>query len=98
MSSYCHHVHTPILNSNCYSTVGVSTIYRNCFPVVVVGNRRCGKRKVLKVVKAVAATSTGRKAVSKPSTSSSALEQLDIERGVCIPFRKYTPETVSLYI
>ncbi|KAK3039607.1 hypothetical protein RJ639_029306 [Escallonia herrerae] len=33
--------------------------------------------------------------LSKPSTSSSsALEQLDIERGVCIPFRKYTPETV----
>ncbi|KAJ7966063.1 Protein kinase superfamily protein [Quillaja saponaria] len=26
--------------------------------------------------------------------SSSALEQLDIERGVCIPFRKYSPETV----
>lgn len=25
---------------------------------------------------------------------SSAMEQLDIERGVCIPFRKYTPETV----
>ncbi|CAD5179755.1 protein ACTIVITY OF BC1 COMPLEX KINASE 1, chloroplastic isoform X1 [Musa acuminata AAA Group] len=24
----------------------------------------------------------------------SAMEQLDIERGVCIPFRKYTPETV----
>ncbi|KAK8641181.1 hypothetical protein V6N13_010606 [Hibiscus sabdariffa] len=26
--------------------------------------------------------------------SSSAMEQLDIERGVCIPFRKYSPETV----
>ncbi|KFK29740.1 hypothetical protein AALP_AA7G172400 [Arabis alpina] len=26
--------------------------------------------------------------------SSSALEQLDIERGVCVPFRKYSPETV----
>ncbi|XP_058086884.1 protein ACTIVITY OF BC1 COMPLEX KINASE 1, chloroplastic [Magnolia sinica] len=26
--------------------------------------------------------------------SSSAMEQLDFERGVCIPFRKYTPETV----
>ena len=25
---------------------------------------------------------------------SSALEQLDIERGVCIPFRKYSPEMV----
>ncbi|KAK6912362.1 ABC1 atypical kinase-like domain [Dillenia turbinata] len=28
------------------------------------------------------------------SSSSTALEQLDIERGVCIPFRKYTPEMV----
>ena len=26
----------------------------------------------------------------------SALEQLDIERGVCIPFRKYTPQTVCM--
>ncbi|KAJ3671604.1 hypothetical protein LUZ60_007683 [Juncus effusus] len=26
--------------------------------------------------------------------SSSAMDQLDIERGVCIPFRKYTPEMV----
>ncbi|KAF5743397.1 ABC1 family protein [Tripterygium wilfordii] len=26
--------------------------------------------------------------------STSAMEQLDIERGVCVPFRKYTPETV----
>ena len=46
-------------------------------------------------------------AVTKASTStagagdrlllgkwSAAMEQLDIERGVCIPFRKYTPETV----
>lgn len=28
------------------------------------------------------------------NNSSSALEQLDIERGVCMPFRKYTPEGV----
>ncbi|KAJ8648515.1 hypothetical protein MRB53_001538 [Persea americana] len=27
-------------------------------------------------------------------TSNSAMEQLDFERGVCIPFRKYTPATV----
>lgn len=26
--------------------------------------------------------------------SSNAMEQLDIERGVCVPFRKYSPETV----
>ncbi|KAI8547701.1 hypothetical protein RHMOL_Rhmol07G0216700 [Rhododendron molle] len=31
--------------------------------------------------------------LGKPPPSS-ALEQLDIERGVCVPFRKYSPETV----
>lgn len=31
------------------------------------------------------------------TSSNSALEQLDIERGVCVPFRKYTPELVSCY-
>ncbi|KAE9586483.1 putative cadmium-transporting ATPase [Lupinus albus] len=28
------------------------------------------------------------------ASSNSALEQLDIERGVCIPFRKYSPQSV----
>lgn len=31
------------------------------------------------------------------TSSNSALEQLDIERGVCVPFRKYTPESVCSY-
>lgn len=31
------------------------------------------------------------------TSSNSALEQLDIERGVCVPFRKYTPESVCNY-
>ncbi|RAL52971.1 hypothetical protein DM860_007739 [Cuscuta australis] len=29
------------------------------------------------------------------NNANSALEQLDIERGVCIPFRKYSPESVK---
>lgn len=36
---------------------------------------------------------SGIKSISSDKPSS-ALEQLDIERGVCIPFRKYTPEMV----
>ncbi|GAB2222968.1 hypothetical protein Droror1_Dr00017101 [Drosera rotundifolia] len=32
--------------------------------------------------------------IGSGSDGGSALEQLDIERGVCVPFRKYTPETV----
>lgn len=31
---------------------------------------------------------------SLSTSSNSALDQLDIERGVCVPFRKYTPESV----
>jgi hypothetical protein len=31
---------------------------------------------------------------SNSRSNNSALEQLDIERGVCIPFRKYSPEIV----
>jgi aarF domain-containing kinase len=38
-------------------------------------------------------SSSGLKSISSNKTSS-AMEQLDIERGVCIPFRKYTPEMV----
>ncbi|KAG2243827.1 hypothetical protein Bca52824_094342 [Brassica carinata] len=41
--------------------------------------------------KDAAVMTTGTERVGK---SSAALEQLDIERGVCIPFRKYSPETV----
>lgn len=33
-------------------------------------------------------------AAAQLGKSSSAMEQLDFERGVCVPFRKYTPETV----
>jgi predicted unusual protein kinase regulating ubiquinone biosynthesis (AarF/ABC1/UbiB family) len=36
---------------------------------------------------------SGLKSISS-NKPSSAMEQLDIERGVCIPFRKYTPEMV----
>lgn len=36
-------------------------------------------------------------AALQSAKSSSALEQLDIERGVCVPFRKYSPETVWFF-
>ncbi|KAJ6995339.1 protein ACTIVITY OF BC1MPLEX KINASE 1 [Populus alba x Populus x berolinensis] len=44
-----------------------------------------------------AASTTSRRNVTVKTTdrdSSSAMDQLDIERGVCVPFRKYSPETV----
>ncbi|KAI5586885.1 hypothetical protein POPTR_006G275600v4 [Populus trichocarpa] len=43
------------------------------------------------------ASTTTRRNVTVKTTdrgSSSAMDQLDIERGVCVPFRKYSPETV----
>ncbi|KAK8915910.1 hypothetical protein KSP39_PZI022545 [Platanthera zijinensis] len=35
-----------------------------------------------------------RSSAIEEKTATNALEQLDLERGVCIPFRKYTPEAV----
>jgi hypothetical protein len=50
------------------------------------------------------ASTTGNGAVVRPlqlpsnsKSNNSALEQLDIERGVCIPFRKYSPEIVRFF-
>ena len=61
----------------------------------------------LRVSAANAPASTSSNAISRRTSSksanlevgssSSAMEQLDIERGVCIPFRKYTPETVGFF-
>ncbi|KAF2542007.1 hypothetical protein F2Q68_00029117 [Brassica cretica] len=60
------------------ASTDVSTSTRNAS----IGNRN---------PKDAAIMTTGMERVGK---SSAALEQLDIERGVCIPFRKYSPETV----
>ncbi|KAF7138127.1 hypothetical protein RHSIM_Rhsim07G0170000 [Rhododendron simsii] len=49
------------------------------------------RRRSLTTTAAAAATRLVE--LGKPPPSS-ALEQLDIERGVCVPFRKYSPETV----
>ncbi|KAJ4958325.1 hypothetical protein NE237_025436 [Protea cynaroides] len=43
--------------------------------------------------KSIASSSTTRALLL--GKSSSAMDQLDFERGVCVPFRKYTPETVK---
>lgn len=48
---------------------------------------------------AATADVNGRRIETRTTTASnSALEQLDFERGVCVPFRKYSPETVSVII
>ncbi|XP_059460760.1 protein ACTIVITY OF BC1 COMPLEX KINASE 1, chloroplastic isoform X1 [Corylus avellana] len=46
------------------------------------------------VRRSLAATRENEARALQLGKSSSALEQLDIERGVCVPFRKYSPETV----
>ncbi|KAI3797334.1 hypothetical protein L1987_32590 [Smallanthus sonchifolius] len=48
MSTFTHHLHASFINSNCYTTVCVSTIYKTGFPVV--SNRSGGKKKVSKAV------------------------------------------------
>lgn len=65
------------------------------------------RRSTLYVMNAVTTDLPSSQSITQPSRTNgaalngvpsekpnSALEQLDIERGVCIPFRKYTPELV----
>ncbi|KAK7377314.1 hypothetical protein VNO80_02737 [Phaseolus coccineus] len=54
--------------------------------------RRAKKAQRLRV--SSSAATNGAVSRSLQGVSSTALEQLDIERGVCIPFRKYSPEIV----
>lgn len=49
------------------------------------------------VRRSLAATRENEARALQLGKSSSALEQLDIERGVCVPFRKYSPETVWFF-
>nr|XP_043628803.1 protein ACTIVITY OF BC1 COMPLEX KINASE 1, chloroplastic [Erigeron canadensis] len=95
--NYNYNLNTQFINSTCYSTpVCVST---NRFPVT--RNRFRNRNRKRKIVAKAAVATAGRGRVNgeelstSNSNSNSALEQLDIERGVCIPFRKYSPETVS---
>ncbi|KAK4728049.1 hypothetical protein R3W88_021037 [Solanum pinnatisectum] len=84
-----------------------SCLYSSITPLSIEYKNR---RKLLNTVKKNRSLSTRICAVSSVSTvqtpsektallvkdisRTSALEQLDIERGVCIPFRKYSPESV----
>ncbi|XVE71368.1 hypothetical protein DITRI_Ditri10aG0144800 [Diplodiscus trichospermus] len=67
------------------SAVGVSNFAASTTEVVVDNG----------IARRILASSTESQNKALPlGKSSSAMDQLDIERGVCIPFRKYSPETV----
>ncbi|GLT67553.1 hypothetical protein SLA2020_398510 [Shorea laevis] len=87
----------------------MSLIHPNCVsqsqfapaPLSFRGARR--RTKKLSPVRIFNLAAAGRSLVSSNQTesktlqlgkSSKAMEQLDFERGVCVPFRKYSPETV----
>lgn len=55
-------------------------------------------RRNLKTARILNASTVNEGQLLNLKLNSSALEQLDIERGVCIPFRKYTPETVCVML
>lgn len=57
--------------------------------------RRVKKAQRLRVSSSAATNGAVSRALQ--GASSTALEQLDIERGVCIPFRKYSPEIVRTH-
>ncbi|KAL2318281.1 hypothetical protein Fmac_032157 [Flemingia macrophylla] len=52
------------------------------------------RRPKKKALQARLSTSSAANGAVSRALQGSALEQLDIERGVCIPFRKYSPEIV----
>ncbi|EEF34378.1 protein ACTIVITY OF BC1 COMPLEX KINASE 1, chloroplastic [Ricinus communis] len=67
--------------------------------VAAADNSRTGTATSSRSIRTALATSSISETESKDflqliGKSSAAMEQLDIERGVCIPFRKYSPETV----
>ncbi|XP_074574735.1 protein ACTIVITY OF BC1 COMPLEX KINASE 1, chloroplastic [Curcuma longa] len=72
----------------------------SCNGVVVPLRKRKSRRARLPISAAAATSSSPAKMVplqrrnEQAEKMTSAMEQLDIERGVCIPFRKYTPDTV----
>ncbi|XP_042394788.1 protein ACTIVITY OF BC1 COMPLEX KINASE 1, chloroplastic-like [Zingiber officinale] len=72
----------------------------SCNGVVVPLRKRKSRRARFPISAAAATSSSPAKIVplrrrnERAEKMTSAMEQLDIERGVCIPFRKYTPDTV----
>ncbi|KAM6561145.1 hypothetical protein CsatA_030384 [Cannabis sativa] len=66
----------------------------NSSPSIIYSRRRKRTKCSLRISNFAASTNGAITRISTPGKSSSAMEQLDFERGVCIPFRKYTPETV----
>ncbi|MFQ6638639.1 hypothetical protein Gotur_016352 [Gossypium turneri] len=78
-----HGVPLPRRNKKKHSAVRVSNFAASSTEVVADNGRR-----------SLTAPVDSKSRALTSGMSSSALEQLDIERGVCIPFRKYSPETV----
>lgn len=81
-----HGVPLPRRNKKKHSAVRVSNFAASSTEVVADNGRR-----------SLTAPVDSKSRALTSGMSSSALEQLDIERGVCIPFRKYSPETVRWY-
>lgn len=99
-----------LLHANCFNSIHISTNSLRRSGRVGTGASRSSIRRFVVSNAAVETsvndaatgrTSTGKLAEKKKKAmelakSSTALELLDIERGVCVPFRKYSPETVRL--
>ncbi|RVX17400.1 Protein activity of BC1 complex kinase 1, chloroplastic [Vitis vinifera] len=86
------------------STISTSNFFCNNHHTAKFSSTSSVLQPRLRISAANAAVSTSSNSTSRRTSSeranlevgssSSAMEQLDIERGVCFPFRKYTPETV----
>ncbi|KAK6137187.1 hypothetical protein DH2020_029066 [Rehmannia glutinosa] len=89
----CNCVYTTSSSSLISPVIGYPKTHQSS---VKLNRKYSSKTKTRRPVSVRAQKSDSLVQVEKPLSTSinSALEQLDIERGVCIPFRKYTPESV----
>ncbi|KAK9983982.1 hypothetical protein SO802_033507 [Lithocarpus litseifolius] len=91
-------IHTNYVNTVPFSTN--RTNYYVCVPSQTLLRKKKSKHLQVRLSNSAADGSVNgtvpRRSLAalQSAKSRSALEQLDIERGVCVPFRKYSPETV----
>ncbi|KAL5782916.1 hypothetical protein ACOSP7_007945 [Xanthoceras sorbifolium] len=77
-----------------FSTPTTTTTLRRSKRFSVSNMATASESSVNGAVRTSRSTLAEKKKTLEIAKSSSAMEQLDIERGVCMPFRKYSPETV----
>lgn len=81
-------------SKNHYTIIHTLLNHRNGLSSPSSSSSKHQRRKKIRAAVSTNSRSLAAQEARQRGKSSSAMEQLDIERGVCVPFRKYSPETV----